>query len=295
MAETAPSLRLYCFSHAGAGTSAFRGWARSVGPGVEPVPVLLPGREGRRREPRLTDPDALAADLLDRLGVEPGRPFALYGHSLGALVVHRLARAMEEKGAPLPALIAVGACPPPDAANELSDSSECSDEDLMDRLRDLGLLPDGAEHNGYWRRAVMPVLRDDLRLAHALRGAACGASATRGPLRVPLLAVSGEGDLLAPPELVAGWRRWSVAPVVTRTVSGDHFFVRGSGLPRLVGRACRVVQRLGGTGAAREQVPHGRGRTDPCDESARLGLRAAVGSPVTSAVTSAAKSPVQSL
>lgn len=254
MADTAPPVRLYCFAHAGAGISAFQGWARSVGPGVEPVPVLLPGRAGRHREPRLTDPDALVADLLDWVRVEPGRPFVMYGHSLGALVVHYLARAMQEGGLPLPALIAIGACSPPDVASELSDAHESLDEDLMDRLRSLGLLPDRAEHNGYWRRAVMPVLRDDLHLARALRAAACSAAAVQGPLRVPLLAVSGDGDLLAPPGMVTGWRRWSAAPVVTRTVPGDHFFVRGSALPRLLGRACRVAQRLGGTGATREQV-----------------------------------------
>ncbi|MER7394176.1 alpha/beta fold hydrolase [Streptomyces sp. NPDC000151] len=244
MADTAPPVRLYCFAHAGAGGSAFRGWARGVGPGVEPVPVLLPGREGRRREPRLTDPDALVADLLDRVRAEPGRPFVLYGHSLGALVVHCLARALQERGMRLPALVAVGACPPPDAANELPDACESYDEDLMDRLRKLGLLPDGTEHNAYWRRAVMPVLRDDLRLARALRAAACGTAAVQGPLRVPLLAVSAGGDLLAPPGVVAGWSRWSAVSVTTRTVAGDHFFVRGGVLPRLLGRACRVVQRL---------------------------------------------------
>ncbi|POX42859.1 thioesterase [Streptomyces sp. Ru73] len=247
MADTAPPVRLYCFAHAGAGTSAFRSWARGVGPGVEPVPVLLPGRESRRHEARLTGHDPLVADLLDGIAAEPGRPFVMYGHSLGALVVQCLAQTMRERALPLPALIAVGACPPPDAANELSDVRESADEDLMDRLRKLGLLPDGAEHNGYWRRVVMPVLRDDLRLAHALRTAACSAVVAPGPLPVPLLAVSGDGDLLAPPRVMAGWRRWSTAPVATRTVSGGHFFVRDGALPRLLGRACRVVQRLGGT------------------------------------------------
>ena len=122
-------------------------------------------------------------------------------------------------------------------------------------------VPAGARPDGYWHRAVLPVLRDDLRLAHALRAFARSTAGESGRLPVPLLAVAGEGDPLAPPQLVAGWRRWSARPVVTRTVTGDHFFVRDEALPRLLGRAARVVRRLATTPTPPEPCtppPHGR-------------------------------------
>ncbi|MFJ7081899.1 thioesterase II family protein [Streptomyces griseus] len=244
MPDTELPVRLYCFAHAGAGVSVFHGWGRRTGPGVEPVPVLLPGRGGRRQEPRLTDRDSLVAHLMDRISVTAGQPYALYGHSLGAMVAHALTQALHEEGLPLPALIAVGACPPPDETSKLSDACESSDEDLLEMLHTLGALPDGAEARRYWRRASLPVLRDDLRLAGALRVAARTSAAAYGPLPVPMLAVSGNRDPLVSPEAVGGWRRWSTGPVATRTVNGDHFFVRGGVLPRLTGRACRVVRRL---------------------------------------------------
>ncbi|MGW3124220.1 thioesterase II family protein [Streptomyces sp. NPDC001107] len=244
MAGTAPPVRLYCFAHAGAGVSAFNGWARSVGPGVETVPVLLPGRERRRREARLTDRAALVAELLDQVRPEPGQPFLLYGHSLGAMVAHTLTQALHEQQRPLPALLALGACPPPDRPSELSDALAGAGDRLLGRLHALGAVPEGAGPDGYWHRAALPVLRDDLRLAHALRVFARSTAGPRGRVPVPLLAVAGDRDPLAPPEAVAGWRRWSAGPVVTRTVGGDHFFVRGDALPRLIGRAGRVVGRL---------------------------------------------------
>ncbi|MER6471015.1 thioesterase II family protein [Streptomyces collinus] len=250
MADTSAPVRLYCFAHAGAGVSAFNGWARRVGPHVEVTPVLLPGRDSRRREPRLTDHTALVTDLLERVRPEPDRAFVLYGHSLGAMVAHTLTQALHERGLPLPALLAVGACPPPDRASQLSDHHDTFDTGLMDKLRAMGAVPEGVTPGDYWHRAMLPVLQDDLRLAHALRVAARRTAADNGRVPVPLLAVSGNRDPLAPPSVMDGWLGWSAGPVVTRTVDGEHFFVREAALPRLLGRACRAVRRLGSAPAA---------------------------------------------
>ncbi|MFC8919396.1 thioesterase II family protein [Streptomyces sp. NPDC047821] len=242
MSDAQP-VRLHCFAHAGAGVSSFYGWPAHLGHGVETVPHLLPGREGRRREARITGREALLADLMGTFTAEaPSGPYVLYGHSLGAMVAYTVTRALHEAGLPGPALLALGACPPPDAGSDLSDAWGASDEQLLGLLDGVGAVPEGAAPGGFWYRAVMPVLRDDLALAHDLRVAARRPVAA-GPLSVPLLVVSGAGDPLAQPGVMDGWRRWSTGPVVTRTVPGDHFFVRGHELPRLMGRACRVVGR----------------------------------------------------
>lgn len=247
------TVRLYCFSHAGAGVSTFYGWTDAVGPGVDVVPVLLPGREGRRREARLTDDRALLDDLWERFAVPAATgPYVMYGHSLGALVAYTLVGALQEAGVPGPGLLALGACPPPDVGAELSDACDAPDDELMELLDRAGALPGPARHADFWRRAVLPVLRDDLVLADALRVAARGSRAAES-VAVPLLGVAGDRDPLASPETVAGWSRWTRGPVRVRTVPGDHFFLRGAELPRLLGRACRVVGRLspaGGRAAA---------------------------------------------
>ncbi|WP_326654660.1 MULTISPECIES: alpha/beta fold hydrolase [unclassified Streptomyces] len=241
MSEDQP-VRIHCFAHAGAGVSSFYSWTESLGPDVRAQPMLLPGREGRRGEPRVTGREALLADLAGLFAdPEPG-PYVLYGHSLGAMIAYTLTRALHEAGLPGPALLAVGACPPPDAASGLSDACAAPDEELLRLLEEVDGVPEGAAPGGFWYRAVMPVLRDDLALASSLRTAA-RKPVVGGPLSVPLLVVSGADDPLAQPETMAGWRRWTEGRVVTRTVPGGHFFVRDRELPRLLGRACRVVRR----------------------------------------------------
>ncbi|MCX0241593.1 thioesterase II family protein [Streptomyces drozdowiczii] len=240
-------VRLHCFAHAGAGVSAFYGWGPRLGPGVETVPHLLPGRERRRSEPRLTRPAGLLADQLPHFTGESGEsgeaPYILYGHSLGALVAYSVTRALHEAGLPGPALLVVGACPPPDELSALADQCRAGDEELLRMLGEAGALPTRARPGDFWHQTVLPVLRDDLVLAHELRTAAREPSPA-GPLTVPVLAVAGADDPLAQPEAMAQWRAWTTGPFAVRTVPGDHFFLRGHELPRLVGRAARVVRRL---------------------------------------------------
>ena len=75
-------VRLHCFAHSAEGISVFDKWAASTGPGVEPVPVLLPGCAQRRTEPRVTTHEALLADVLPQLTDSFSGPYALYGHGL---------------------------------------------------------------------------------------------------------------------------------------------------------------------------------------------------------------------
>ncbi|MEU3664656.1 alpha/beta fold hydrolase [Streptomyces sp. NPDC032940] len=236
-------VRLHCFAHSGDGVSVFEGWAASVGPGVEPVPVRLPGFTSRRTEPRATTHEALLADVLPQFTEpEPG-PYVLYGHGLGAVIALTVTRALHDLGLPGPALLAVGACSPPHVPPQLPDVRRATDDELLHALSGKGAVPPGSDE-GILLRAMLPVLRAELELAQDLHEAA-RRSSPAGPLTTPVLVVDSQDNPLAPASTVDGWRRWTEGPVWSRTVPGRHFFVRGGReLPRLLGRACRVVRRL---------------------------------------------------
>jgi surfactin synthase thioesterase subunit len=181
-------LTLYCFAHAGAGASCFHRWRGPVADGVRVVPMALPGRLGKRAA-RLTGRDEAVAALLPRLGPLE-EPFAFYGHSLGGLIAYTLARALDTTDGrpPRPAFVAIGACAPPDAPALLPDGpapdAAPEPDALLGRLTAAQRLDAAHIDDDLWRRAVLPVLRDDLRLAAALRTAARNpATGGRSPSR----------------------------------------------------------------------------------------------------------------
>src|SRR5262245_63225231 len=98
----AASVRLFCFPYAGGGASVFRGWADCLPGAVEVCPVQMPGRETRFREPAFTRLPPLVEALAASLRPHLDRPFAFFGHSLGALVAFELARRLRRDRGPEP-------------------------------------------------------------------------------------------------------------------------------------------------------------------------------------------------
>ncbi|MFI9080846.1 thioesterase II family protein [Streptomyces sioyaensis] len=222
---------LFCFHHAGAGVSSFARWQRDLGDAAEVVPVLLPGRGPRSREQRITDAEALMSELKALLLPLLDRPYLLYGHSLGGLVAYALTLSLEESGIHPPARVVVGAVPPPHLRNLLLRSASLSDQQLLELLVDLDAIPEEATGRdaALWRRRVVPVLRDDLRLGESLCQAGAG---TR--LRTPLIALAGRGDHISPLVDMAEWTDYTDAGFRLQPLPGGHFFVRERSVPRLL-------------------------------------------------------------
>lgn len=98
---TASAVRLFCFTPAGGGPTMYtqHAWAE-LPPSIELMPVLLPGRAQRLAESPLDSVEAMAAGALR--GLRPmldERPYALFGHSLGASVALEFARLVAADGA----------------------------------------------------------------------------------------------------------------------------------------------------------------------------------------------------
>ena len=84
----AAALRLFCFPFAGVGASSFRGWTDLLPDEIEVAAVQLPGRESRLREPCVTKLTDAVAGVMSGFEGLLDRPFALFGHSLGARRSH---------------------------------------------------------------------------------------------------------------------------------------------------------------------------------------------------------------
>ena len=91
---------LYCLPYSGASAMVYSRWRRKLPDWLAVRPIELPGRGSRLGESLQTDMCALARQLAKELIPELRRPYALFGHSLGALLAFELSHALREQGCP---------------------------------------------------------------------------------------------------------------------------------------------------------------------------------------------------
>ncbi|QSQ25692.1 thioesterase [Pyxidicoccus parkwayensis] len=214
-------LRLFCLPHAGGGASLFRTWQAELGPDIEVCPVQLPGRESRLSEPPLRDGRAVVAALADVVARHADRPFALFGHSMGALLAFELTRALRARGLPGPEHLFVASYRAPHtlAASPMKGPTRAIDASEARRREAALALPPGMGEE-------LLSLVQDVLLADT---AVCeGYTFTPGPpLTCPLSAFRGIEDYV-PDDAIQAWRALSSGPFTSRTFLGDHFFLRGT-------------------------------------------------------------------
>ena len=81
-----------CLPHAGGGVAPFYRWSSWLPPDIRLLPVNLPGRESRLREPAIDDLPRLIEAMGQAIDPQLGGPFAVAGHSMGAMLAFELAR-----------------------------------------------------------------------------------------------------------------------------------------------------------------------------------------------------------
>ncbi|MFB6719453.1 thioesterase II family protein [Kribbella sp. NPDC056345] len=207
---------LFCLPHSGGGATAYRSWLEAFPAPVAVRPVQLPGRESRMGEKSEIDVGRIAEVVSSG-----GRPFALYGHSFGALLAFEVTRELHRRELPLPERLFLGACRPPWlAAEHAIRLGGLGDEEFVDAVMAMG--------GTAWDLRSEPEL-----LAYLLRGArgdfewmAAYRYVETSPLPVPVVAIAGTEDPLAPADELAGWSVVTSAGFALHTVPGGHFFAQ---------------------------------------------------------------------
>jgi surfactin synthase thioesterase subunit len=211
--------RLLLFPPAGAGGAVFRDWPALLPRDVTAQVVTLPGRLDRRQEPAPTDFGALVAELWAELETElDGRPYAFFGHSMGAMLAFALTQAIEDDGVDGPALLAASAWAPVGFAAPTVEHARQPEPGLVAWLRATGSLPAEIAADPAALAMVLPVLRADLELC-------AGRTDSGGGVECPVITYSGRTDPLLAPDAMASWTARAPRHLGHREFPGGHFYL----------------------------------------------------------------------
>ena len=215
-------LRLLCFPYAGGGPSVFRGWQESMPAGVAVAPARLPGRESRSAEPPIDRIDAMVEAVTAAVRPHLDSPFALFGHSLGAMIGFELARRLRREHLPQPRALLVAGARAPQFRRDHVPPPAPSDEEFVREIRDLDGAPREVLDNPELLRYLLPALKADAAMGRLY------VYQEEPPLEVPIRAYRGLDDQRLPREVVAAWSRQTTASFALREFPGGHFFLHSN-------------------------------------------------------------------
>jgi surfactin synthase thioesterase subunit len=223
--------RLYCLPHAGGGAALFRTWPSGLPADVEVCPIQLPGREIRFSEPRFTSITQLVQTLAPIMVPHLKKPFAVFGHSMGALIGFELIRELRQLGAPAPLRLLVAAREAPQLMETLLPLNGLPDKEFFEELHQrYGGIPYEAFNNQEIRDVFIPLLRADIEMVETYR------CRPEPPLDCPISVFGGWLDRIAYPDLQA-WQQQTRQPVFVQMFGGSHFFMQTdqAGLLEVIG------------------------------------------------------------
>ena len=213
-------LTLLCLPYSGASAMVYSRWRRKLPQWLKLQPVELPGRGARYGEPLHTDMRRLALQLAHEHKATLKAPYALFGHSMGALLACEMAHAFRALGCAEPvALFASGTAAPTLRADyDRGFAQPKTDAELIEQLRTLNGTSEEILANEELMSLTLPVLRADFLL--------CGRfePIQRPLLKCPVHVLGGKADRATTEQLI-GWSQETHGSFSVDMLAGGHFFI----------------------------------------------------------------------
>ncbi|MFF3488530.1 thioesterase II family protein [Streptomyces sp. NPDC002701] len=215
--------RLVCFPHAGGSATAYVPLSRTLPAEFDVLSVQYPGRQDRYNEPPFTDLAALvetvAGELAHGLAAEPARPYALFGHSMGALVAFETARVLARDGLPAPRRLFLSGRGAPLPRSGGAHGRLYDDAEVLAEVRRLGGTDQAMLENPEILEMVLPALRADYR--------ALGTYDWRGGEQLPTATtvLIGDCDPMVTVQEARAWREHTSGDFVLKVFPGGHFYL----------------------------------------------------------------------
>lgn len=216
------NLRLFCFPYAGGSAQIFRSWPNQLPNTIELCPAELPGHGRRMKESPFTDLKELVNTIIPIITPRLDKPFAFFGHSMGALIAFELTRRLRDNNQPLPTHLIVSGRRAPQQEEEESPTYNLPDEELIKKLRWLKGTSTNVLDDPEMMQLMLPILRADFAVCETYQ------YTEQPPLPCPIIALGGWCDPATRNGGLKGWQEHTATEFRKKSFPGNHFFLHSA-------------------------------------------------------------------
>lgn len=219
-AKLGAKVRLFCCPYAGGSASVFRDWHKtSSSKDIEICAFQLPGRGDRMGQPFVKDFHSLIRGLSLEILPLLDRPFAFFGHSMGALICFELIRQLRQIGQPMPVYLFASGRTSPCTLRTLMVVDMTDDLFLESVLARYNPIPDLILNNKELMKIVLETSRADFLMIEKY------VYHKREPLSCSIIAFSGSEDREVDIHKVRKWKEHTSKNFDLIILEGNHLFL----------------------------------------------------------------------
>jgi medium-chain acyl-[acyl-carrier-protein] hydrolase len=209
---------LFCFPYAGGGASVFRSWFDALS-NIHIHAAQLPGRENKIMEPPFTRLEVMIEAIAEAIIPLLDRPYAFFGHSMGALISFELARCLRLKNVSQPVHLFVSGRHAPQTPLAKETTYDLADSKFIDELRRLNGTPKEVFEHPELLPMILPLLRADFSVCQTY------SYSHEAPLNCPITVMSGLEDKSLKVKMLESWSEQTTASCRVCFFPGNHFYL----------------------------------------------------------------------
>lgn len=198
----------------------------------------LPGRGTRFKQAPFTRIEPLVEAIALALLPELDKPFAFFGHSMGALVSFELARLLRKQSSPQPQHISVSGRRAPEIPDREPPIHALPEAEFVETLcRRYNGMPSEVLENAELMELFLPILRADFEVLETY------VYKNEPAFDFPITAFGGLQDTEATRQDLEAWAQHTTADFKLHVFPGNHFFIH-SDQELLLGALTRQLQQV---------------------------------------------------
>lgn len=213
--------RIFCLPFAGGAASKYSLWKKYMPNDIEIVPIQIPGRESRIKEPLEKDLVCLGDKIAEviRDFESDGKPFAIFGHSMGGILGFEVTKKLEEQEC-FPQICFISSIDCISLKNTPSIDA-LDDQQMLAFISQYGAAEDLTELQKYPKffQIFMRIIRGDFIMLQNYT------INKKIKISTPIYAFYSDEDTVVNKKSMTEWKKMTKNSFGCRCFSGNHFYL----------------------------------------------------------------------
>lgn len=214
----AEKVNLICIPFSGGSFYSYNRFQSYLDDFINLVPLELPGRGKRYKEPLLTNIHDMVNDIFNQVKRLLDKPYAVYGHSLGAILGYLMVKNIVKENMPVPLHLFFSGRQAPSIQNKERNIHLLPKKAFIDKLIEYGGMPDELLKEKELLDFFEPIIRADFKAYETYK------YEPDEPLDILLTVIIGADENITVQEAME-WQGITKRKILLRTFPGGHFFI----------------------------------------------------------------------